>query len=251
MSAFYLVGLLALLLGVVGYLMFTNAQQKRREQQQRLLTALKARRNLFKELLTRFPSGFLPKEIATLLHRSVRDTAEQLTQLEPRNSDHQEDVVSASTQLTQLLKSNQQPRVRLTNTEQIQEARKLLQELFRFITLQEQTHHLSPQDAHLYKDLIKRLALQITVDGHVLNAKAGLSAGKPRLAIHFYSLALKLLTSENAGKIFDKQILQLTQHIAKLEAGLGNRTPTPDDPSADWEKFEKESTEWKKKNLYD
>jgi len=95
------------------------------------------------------------------------------------------------------------------------------------------------------------LALQITVDGHVLNAKAGLSAGKPRLAIHFYSLALKLLTSENAGKIFDKQILQLTQHIAKLEAGLGNKAPTPDDPSADWEKFEKESAEWKKKNLYD
>lgn len=251
MSAFYLVGLLALLLGVVGYLMFSNAQQKRREQHQRLLTALKARRNLFKELLTRFPSGFLPKEIATLLHRSVRDTAEQLAKLDPQDSQHQEDAIAASTLLTQLLESNQQPRVRLTNTEQIQEARKLLQELFRFITLQEQTQHLSTQDAHLYKDLIKRLALQITVDGHVLQAKAGLKAGKPRLAIHYYSLALKLLTSENAGKIFDKQILQLTQHIAKLESSLGTKPIEKDEASSDWEKFEKESEEWKKKNLYD
>lgn len=253
MQFLYLVGFFAILLLAAAYLMFANAQQKRREQRQRLTTILKARRNLFKELLTGFPTGFLPKELTTLLLRSLRDTAEQLVQIEPKVDSHKEELKAYSTQLSQIMDAAPHQRVRLTNIEQIQEARKLLQELFRFIGIQEQSHQLTNLDASAHKDQIKRLALQITVDGHMIQAKTALNVGKAKLAIHYYNLALKLLASENSGSAFDKQITQLTQQIAKIQASLAVKPieEAADSETKDWENFEENSADWKKKNLYD
>lgn len=247
-----MISLFIVLLAAAAYLLFKNGQQKRLEQRQRLLTALKARRNLFKDLITRFPEGFLSKELSVFLLRALRDTLEQLQQLEPKTSGLPDELASTISLLTHVTNNPPSARVRLTNLEQIKEARKLLQELHRFISLQEQTQQISHQDASLHKDLIKRLALQIAVDGHTLGAKAALSQGKIKLAIHHYTLALKLLTSENASKIFDQQILQLSQHIEKLRESLAPQPeldPAPE--SRDWSKFEAESDTWKKKNLYD
>ena len=266
---YILLALLALLL-VAGYLFLSHTIQKRRIRRQRLLVALKARRNAFRDLATGFPKGFLPPDLNNLLYRSLVDTCEHLAQLEPKDPQHSEQLTFYATQLESQANSTNQPKVRLDNPEQIREARQLLQELHKFIAQQTALKLISNIQAEAYNDQVKRLVLQMGVDSHIINARQAQQVGKPRLAIHHYQLARKLLASENAGHGYDKQIAQLDTVISKLQEKANNSpetdTPTTDSSSPagdnksapadtnvskEWQRFDEENEKWKKKKIYD
>jgi hypothetical protein len=260
----YIYGIALVLLLVIafaGYSFLNHSIEKRRIRKQRIVTALRARRNVFRDLATGFPLGFLSKDLMALLYRSIIDCCDQLTRIEPEDSSHQEQLAHHTTQLNEL--NNQEPtvKVRLENPQQIREARQLLQELLKFVVQQATQKLLNPVQAEAYADQIKRLMMQIAVDGHIFNAKQSQAVGKLRLAIHHYGLARKAMVSENSSHSFDKQIVQLDALIKKLEEKAASMTSDTEQkadakkqlPNKEWEKIKptEKKEDWKIKNLYE
>lgn len=266
MSAYVIAAVFLLLILLAGYLFLSHSIEKRRAQRQRLITALRARRNSFRDLATGFPTGFLSNDLTGLLYRAMIDCCEQLSRLEPKDPTHAEQL-SLYSNLLAAQKDNQsaQGRVRLDNPQQIKEAHHLLQELYKFVMQQSAMQLINQVQTDAYTDQINRLVLQISVDGHAFNARQAQQVGKTRLAIHHYGLARKALAAENASRGFDKQIAQLDAVIAKLQekADATPETTNTENPttatqanSADssnkeWKHFDEENAKWKKKQIYD
>jgi len=266
MSAYVIATIFLLLILLAGYLFLSHSIEKRRVQRQRLITALRARRNTFRDLATGFPTGFLSNDLIALLYRSLIDCCEQLSRLEPKDPTHAEQFNLYTNLLATQKENNQQARVRLDNPQQIKEAHALLQELHKFVIQQSTSKLINQVQTEAYVDQINRLVLQMSVDGHVFNARQSQQIGKVRLAVHYYTLARKALAAENAGHSFDKQIAQLDSVIAKLQEkadttpegtdttpAATQTTPTAADgsPSKEWKQFDEENDKWKKKQIYD
>lgn len=249
------------LLLIAGYLFLSHSIQQRKIRRQRLVTALRARRNSFIDLATGFPKGFLPQDLSNFLYRSLIDTCEQLSRVEPDDPQHMEQMAFYTAQLNAQQTNEHLPRVRLDNPEQIKEARQLLQELYKFIQQQVALNVVNSIQGEAYTDQIKRLVMQMTVDHHIFNARQSQQIGKIRLAIHYYNLARKLLLSENSSHLFDKQISQLDSVVKALEEKAKADTSThsadldsaqsPQEGNKEWDKFTEQKADWKKKNLYD
>lgn len=267
MSAYVLVIIFLVLFLLAGYLFLSHSIEKRRVQRQRLITALRARRNSFRDLATGFPAGFLSSDLTALLYRALIDCCEQLSRLEPKDPTHAEQFSLYTNLLATQKDSSQQARVRLDNPQQIKEAHSLLHELHKFVAQQSALHLINPVQTEAYLDQINRLVLQMSVDGHVFNARQAQQVGKVRLAVHYYTLARKALVGENAGHGFDKQIAQLDSVIAKLQekadakpedtaapatGAHAKATATADGSSnKEWKQFDEENEKWKKKQIYD
>lgn len=265
MSAYVIATIFVLLILLAGYLFLSHSIEKRRAQRQRLITALRARRNSFRDLATGFPAGFLSTELTALLYRALVDCCEQLSRIEPKDPTHAEQFNLYTNLLATQKDNSQQVRVRLDNPQQIKEARSLLQELHKFVMQQSALKLINQVQTEAYLDQISRLVLQMWVDGHVFNARQSQQVGKVRLAVHYYTLARKALAAENAGHGFDKQIAQLDSVIAKLQEKADatpedTETPvaTPAKPAAatdasskEWKHFDEENDKWKKKQIYD
>lgn len=266
MSAYAIAIIFLLLILLAGYLFLSHSIEKRRVQRQRLITALRARRNSFRDLATGFPAGFLSNDLTALLYRALIDCCEQLSRIESKDPTHAEQFNLYTNLLATQKDSSQQPRVRLDNPQQIKEAHGLLQELHKFVMQQATLHLINQVQTEAYIDQIHRLVVQMSVDGHVFNARQSQQVGKVRLAVHYYTLARKALVAENAGHGFDKQIAQLDSVISKLQEkadampeGAETPTTTPAKPTAlvdgssskEWKQFDEENDKWKKKQIYD
>ncbi|MBK8187363.1 MAG: hypothetical protein IPK77_09065 [Cellvibrio sp.] len=248
---------LVIVIALAAYSFLNHSIEKRRIRHKQLVTALRARRNSFRDLATGFPSGFLSNDLTTLLYRSIIDCCDQLTRLEPKDQTHTDQLAHYTTQLNELKNQPKLPRPRLENPQQIREARQLLQELMKYVVQQGQLNIINPVQTEAYVDQIKRLVLHMAIDGHLINAKQSQAAGKIKLAIHHYGLAKKAMIGENTTNSFDKQIGQLDALIKKLEEKLGapEQEQTSSEatlPNKEWEKLQPaDKDQWKRKNLYD
>ena len=263
MSAYVIATVFLLLILLAGYLFLSHSIEKRRVRRQRLITALRARRNSFRDLATSFPAGFLSSDLSALLYRALIESCDQLSRLEPKDPVHAEQFTLYTNLLAAQKDTPQQARVRLDNPQQIKEAQGLLQELHKFVLQQSAAKLINQVQTDAYVDQINRLLLQVSVDGHVFNARQSQQVGKIRLAMHYYTLARKALAAENSGGSFDKQITQLDAVIAKLqekanatpentEAADPAKTSTDNAPSSkEWKQFDEENDKWKKKQIYD
>lgn len=267
MSAYVIAGIFLFLILLAGYLFLSHSIEKKRVQRQRLITALRARRNSFRDLATGFPSGFLSNDLTGLLYRALIDCCEQLSRLEPNDQTHTENLNLYTNLLAAQKENAPQVKVRLDNPQQIKEANQLLQELNKFVAQQAALRNINQVQTEAYTDQITRLMLQITVDGHVFNARQAQQIGKLRLAVHHYALARKALAADNGSHLFDKQIAQLDAVMAKLQekvevnneaaASEGEAAPAKAPATGDqttskeWRQFDEENDKWKKKSIYD
>lgn len=267
MSAYVIAIVFLLLILLAGYLFLSHSIEKRRNQRQRLITALRARRNSFRDLATGFPAGFLSHDLTTLLYRALVDCCEQLSRLDSKDPTHAEQLSLYSNLIATQKDSGQQSKVRLDNPKQIKEAHHLLQELYKFVMQQSALRTINQVQTEAYTDQINRLVLQMSVDAHIFNARQSQQVGKIRLAVHYYTLARKALAAENAGHGFDKQIAQLDTVIAKLQekadavpedaegkdiTAAQTKPATADGSSSkEWKQFDEENEKWKKKQIYD
>lgn len=266
MSAYVIATIFLLLILLAGYLFLSHSIEKRRVQRQRLITALRARRNSFRDLATGFPAGFLSQDLTTLLYRALIDCCEQLSRLEPKDPTHEEQFALYNGLLSTQKDTGQQTKVRLENPQQIKEAQHLIQELYKFVMQQSAQHLINQVQTEAYTDQINRLVLQMSVDSHIFNARQSQHVGKIRLAIHHYTLARKALITENTGHGFDKQIAQLDAVIAKLQEksetmqdgtelpveAVNDKAASSDNSSSkEWKQFDEENEKWKKKQIYD
>ena len=238
----------ALLVVLVGYAFISQTLEKRRQRRQRLLTALKHRQRNFKFMLSSFPPGFLTKDLSLVVYRALLDACEHLSHLEPKEPAEME-----------ALKHQTAPKKgRLERPEQAGEIKQQLQDLYRFIVQQTERGNIGRTQAQTYTDQIKRLAVQASVDAHTVNARQAQAAGKPRLAVHFYTLARKELTKDGGNQIYAKQIAQLSKMINKLQEQVALEPDAPEQKTGpapeeqkEWEQFDQEEEGWKKKQIYD
>lgn len=251
--------LIVLLATLVCYAFVYQTLQHRREQRARLLAALKARGRSFKYVLTGCPEGFLPRELTILVQRSLIDVLQQLSRLEPRESSYPQDLQVLNAQLQQTQRQTGPAKsVSLQNHQQIKEARVCLEELHRFIFHQEARKALPQNQAEAYRNQIRHLVLQITVDGYTLNGMAAKQKDKNKLALHYYELALNLLIREQRGHNQQNSIERLRALVEELRIQVEKEEahkPGPDsaeqEVADEWSKFGEEDEFWKKKKIYD
>jgi hypothetical protein len=261
MSLYIVIALIVLLSTLACYAFISQAIEKKRIQKQRILMTLKTKQRNFLHLINGFPPNFLTNDLIALIYRALIDTCEQLSKIENKDPRHLEDVTLYTNQLGALPKNNTVQRARVDNPQAMKDIRQHLQELQHFLTQQEALKAINKVQLVAYIDQINRLALQMSVDAYLFQAKQAQQIGKIRLAIHFFLLAKKLLIAENATRGFDKQIAQLSGIIEKLEEkAQTNSEGAPataqhsalSDPTAkEWENFAPTDDKWKKKQIYD
>lgn len=263
MSSAYIIAIIVILLiGLSCYAFIAQSMEKKRQQRQRMVSALKTRAKSFKHMLNGFPPDFLTRDLQVLVNRCLVDVMQQLSQLEPAEKTYVDELRLYSHQLEEIKKKPaSDQRKSLENPQQVKEVKHHLEELNGFIAQMVKRGNITPAQATSFEKQIKRLVLQMTVDAYLMNAKQSVQAGKKRLGVHYYTLALKLLIKENLEQAFQKQIAQLRDLISKLEMELAAEEPTPPENSrtsaakeaADkaWEELDSDEDPWKKKNIYD
>lgn len=262
-SVIIIASIIVLLAGLVCYAFITQTISQKRQQKERLLMALKSRVRNFKFMLSGFPPGFLPKDLTLLVQRSVLQSLEQLSKLEPGSKDHTEDIQMITQQLAETQRHptpSGQPAA-LDNPQKARDIRACLEELYKFIFHLESKKMLPKPQADIYRSMIRQLVLQLTVDSYTLQGRIARDKGKLRLAIHHFDLALKLMAKERNNGQFDGRIMQIRVSIKDLEDRLLNETsetaetaeddaePTP--INSEWDKFAQDDESWKKKQIYD
>jgi hypothetical protein len=260
MPIYIVVIIIVLLSALACYALISQSIEKRRVQKQRILMTLKTKQRNLVHLINGFPANFLTNDLVSLIYRSLIDTCEQLSKIEPKDQRHQDDVTLYTNQLDTLPKNTATQRVRVDNPQLMKDIRQHLQELQHFLAQQEALKIINKVQFSAYIDQVKRLNLQMSVDAYLYNAKQAQQAGKLRLAIHFFTLARKMLAAENTTRAYDKQIAQLDDIIIKLEekAQLNGEPEAVkgavvgDPTSKEWENFAPtDSDAWKKKQIYD
>ena len=257
--------IIVLLAALVCYAFVAQTLRQKREQRKRVLTALKARSRSFKFMINGFPEGFLPRELTLLVQRCLIDVSEQLAKLEPREPSHMQDLQSITTQMTETQRTTKPNKpVALESTQQIKEVKICLEELYRFIHHQESKSAINKGQADNYRNQIKILTLQLTVDSYVAQGKAAAQASKIKLAAHYYDLALKLIAREARPGQFDQRVASLKTTYRQLMEQLTTDVDGDDHQPADeaeqaeqediadeWDKFDSDEGSWKKKHVYD
>ena len=256
MSAIYIVaGIIAIVGAIICYLFITQTLEKKRKQRERLVRALYQRAKVFRYILSGFPPNFLTKELTLLVQRCLNDVLQQLAQLEPQNKGHVEEIASVAglMQATQQRPANGK-RPTLQSQAQIKDVKSHLQELYKFTFSLHRRGTIKKVEADNYGEQIKHLVLQISIDAYILQAKAARQAEKPKLALHYFSLAQKLIEKDDSGK-FAPLFAKLSKIIADLEASvepdaIGKPAPEDADQEKAWQDMETQDS-WKKKNIYD
>ena len=261
MPTYIVASIIILLSALACYAFISQAIEKRRIQKQRILMTLKTKHRNFVHMIGGIPHNFLPIDLLNLVYRALIHTCEQLARIEPNNIQYQNDISLYSSQLGTLSKNSSTQSFLLEDPQQMKDVRQHLQELQRFVLQLETLKKITKPQAQSYVDQIKRLAIQMTVDTYVYHAKQAQQQEKIRLAIHYLTLAKKLLTTENTTHTFDVQIAQLSTALAKLEENaLAGDQSKPGKESIDeqaskeWESFNKKeqaTADWKKKQIYD
>lgn len=243
---------------LVGYLLVTQTITHKRQQRERLITALTAKIRNFKYMLNGFPKGFLPKELQLLVQRSLIDLYEQLVDIDSNNPQHKQELETLALQLseTQRQSAQHQP-VTIENPQQLKDAKACLEELHKFIYNLQSRRVINKSHGESYRLAIKQLVVQLSVDSYLAQGRIAKGAGKTRLAIHYFSLAHKILSKEARNNHQDKLMTQLALTLQELEqqdpvtSTLKAEASTKLAQSSEWDKVKSEGDSWKKKQVYD
>ncbi|MEY4588922.1 MAG: hypothetical protein RL497_998 [Pseudomonadota bacterium] len=258
MSSVFVISAIVIILAILAcYAFVSQTLALRKQHRERMMTVLLAKVRNFKHMLSGFPTGFLPKDLTVLVLRSLIDLYEQLVDIAPDTTQYKQDLQSASQQLNETQRANQPVTpATIENPQQIKDAKTCLDELHKFVFQLESKGAVNRSQADAHRNLIKQLLLQLTVDAYLLSGKQARQANKTRLAIHYFSLAHKLLSKESKGGTQDKKISSLAQIITELENKLQIDEPGTvikpgtEAPEAEWDKVKPEES-WKKKQVYD
>ncbi len=259
MSSVYIISSIVILLAILAcYAFVSQTLALRKQHRDKLQTVLAAKVRNFKHMLNGFPAGFLPKELTVLVLRSLIDMYEQLVDIDPEKNQYKQDLQSASQQLNEAQRQTKPVApAAIDNPQQLKDAKTCLEELHKFVFQLEGKGAMNRTQADNYRNQIKLLVLQVTVDAYLFSGRHARQAGKTRLAIHYYTLAHKLLSKENKGGAQDKKISAINQMLAELQEKLNEEEPRSaaaakpvETADGDWNKLKSDDS-WKKKQVYD
>ncbi len=226
-----------------------------------MLAGFKTRARNFKFMLSGFPQGFLPKELTLLVQKSLHHVCEQLCKLDSDDESHKQDLISVTKQMAATQKQAPQSASNnsIENPQQSQEIKACLEELYKFVFHLEANKEMARPQADTYRGMIKHLVLQLTVDSYALHGKVAKDKGKNRLALHYFNLGLDLTLKEKNNARFEGRIAQFKEVIANLEQKERENEDTQEasppkpggEQSDEWDSYQQDKGDWKKKQMYD
>ncbi|MCE2028577.1 hypothetical protein [Sessilibacter corallicola] len=254
-SVYIASGIIIVLIIVLCYAFMIQTVAKKREQQQRMIQILEQRIKNFSVLISGFPQGYLPKELNLLIYQQLIDATNQLIQLNSKETRYREELEIYSREHAEIQRRPPSTkRVKLNSPKQSKEVKQYLTELNKFVHRLHKRSKLSSSEFDNYTAQIKQLVLFIAVDNYSAHAQAAESSDKPRMALHYYTLAKNLLTKEVKDKSMKTQVDALNQHIERLQ----KLTSVPEETEAEadsdngnWDQFNSDGDAWKKKAIYD
>jgi chromosome segregation ATPase len=254
-SVYIASGIIILLISVLCYAFMIQTVAKKREQQQRMTQVLENRIKSFCILISGFPQGYLPKELNLLIYQQLIDATNQLIQLNAKESKYREELEVYSRELSEIQRRPPtSKRIKLESPKQSKEVKQYLTELNKFVHRLNKRGKLSNSEFDNYTTQIKQLVLYIAVDNYSAHAESAETADKPRMALHYYTLAKNLLAKEAKDKNMKTQIDMLDQHIARLQSITSEPEENESESGSeteDWDQFKSNTDTWKKKAIYD
>lgn len=259
----FIIVVVVILAALMCYAFFTQSVQKKQKQHKRLTGALKVRSKDFMHMAEGFPPGLLPKELNTLILRSLVDVLEQLSNLEPKEKDHADNLRNYKIKLQQSQSgANTEQRQKIQNPQQVNEVKQLLKGLNNFLGVLLKKGSITSKEHVAYDDQIKMVLLEMSIDTQLLYAQQASAVEKTKLAIHYYGLAKKLMLKGSEKKDFREQIQDTNAKIAELQAQQAQEdqsnqetpsaAPQPAKTDTEWDEFDsEEDADWKKKSIYD
>lgn len=255
-SVYIASAVIVLLIAAVCYAFFVQTVSKKRLQQDKLIQILEQRIKNFRFLLGGFPEGYLPKDLLLVLYGQLVDAAQQLTSLKPKNSQYIDELSCFSREMSDIQrKPPGQKSVRLESPQQGREVKQYLTELNKYLQRLNQRGKLSKTQMEAHQSDIKSLVLNISVDAYIDQARSAESDDKPKMALHYYTLARNLLAKEKIKSAHKELLGELDRHVIRLAAMAApeqqsDRTPANTDKSEEWD-FAKSDESWKKNAIYD
>ena len=262
-SVTIIIAIVLLLAALLCYAFAVQSIAHKRQKRARMLAGFEQRSRNFKFMLNGFPKGFLPTELTLLVQRSLLHVLEQLSKLDAANANHKEDMLLITQQMTETQQQGDTEATRssIDNPEQSQEVKACLEELYKFVFHLEASRELSRTQADSYREMIKQLVLQLTIDSYAIHGRIARDKEKPQLALHYFNLGLNLILKNRNGSQFEGRINQLKTAIDELEAKLKEENKQPMHPDSegrsdkeaknDWNNFGQNDNSWKKKQIYD
>lgn len=153
-----------------------------------------------------------------LILKNIRDTYEQLAQLEPDQSNHIVMLEHTAEQITeaQRCKPNER-RKSLESPHQIHETQNHLKELNQFIADLTQKQILLEKQRQYFNSQIQQLMLSLSADNYIIQGQQAMQLGRSKMATHYFDLTVKLLAREGKPGFFDEQIAELKQLIQRVK----------------------------------
>lgn len=260
MSTIYIITAIMILFGLLlTFAFISQLQQKRKEQKNRFASALKARSRKIMGLLNAYPKNFLSGELQVLLLSQLLETTQALIQLEPTDPSHKKNQMLLSEKLDQAQSTvNSINKTKLSDTKQIKEVHKNLEELYLFIQTLAQKQEISADQANNFNSQIKQLTFDLSANYNEISAKRELNEGKTKLAIHYFTQVITLhrgneaFGNQDRASELESLVAELTEkleeEIRQEEIETTNREDKPEDGSSG---FTEGDDLWKKKTMYD
>lgn len=261
MTQIYIItGIIVLVCSLICYVFIRQTITKRNSEKKRLKRALDKRAKDLVQMLNSFPANFLPRDLQVFVYRCIIDSFEQLSKLDPSEPEYIEHFKSYTSNMESTMRAPKtMANVTFQSSTQINEIRQYLNYLSRFMQKWMQRGNINQKQYSHYKELLKKLITQLMVDNYTISAKQAIQIDKPKLAIHYFSLAKKALTKEELLTSKESRLVLVNEELKKLEylvqqqESLSNNNQTTEEDNEDdkeWQKFE-EDDDWKKKNIYD
>jgi hypothetical protein len=231
---------------------FTLQQlEKNTSEKNALIASLKGQVRNFRHMLEGFPEGLLNRDLKLLVCQCIAESTAQLLRLDrkdPQIQQWQREVNEKMAQLQGQPATTSQYQI-LTDAAQLQEVQKLLTNLFNVVQQLHKSKRLSQQQASSYAQQVLRLNTRIAVDANLAAAQNALQNAKPRLAAHYYGVAIDKMNKDNADNTYTAQIAAYSQRKAELEAL--ESTQQGKELGAEWKSVTSAPEEPAKKTLYD
>lgn len=252
--------IIVLLTALVCYALSAHSLARRRQYKERMLAALKQRTRNLQFILNSSSAAYLPKELILLVQRSLIKTYEQLARIEPKHKAHLDQAKSVAQSIVKAEdESDEDKHHPPKNPQQILEIKACLEQLHKLILQLEAQSEITRQQGEAHRSVIKQLVLKLSVDSHVLRGQDAQKKHKPRLTLHYYDLAIKLMERNGgAHHLFEQKIEHLRQVMVELEKSNDSQppvapTPSEENGSAGGERMStrSERDSWKKKQIYD
>ncbi len=260
MSAALVISIIVLIIVLSMIVVFiAQAREKARIEAARKSNALFDRYRRLKRIVHDVPPQYLAKEIKLLLLERAIDTMEELKELKGDEFRYQAQLDEDQELLSNCKKLQKEPpAVQITDEEKLNEIRKLLQILMKFIENQARKRNISVPSAKKHIQNTKFYIYRSKADLYENRANAAIKKEKLRIAIHNLHSAVSELEkiaeipeAQNAIKatrVKIKELETIADEQNKAKAQSATKTSAA---SKEWDEFLDDDDDWKKKNAYD